>query len=52
MVVRFVAGGAAIGQGEASSEELGGGGAAVLSAVGADGATKVDRCEVAEVGRI
>ena len=52
VVVRFLAGGAEIGRGEASSEELDGGHAMVVNAVGADGATAVDACEVAEVERL
>jgi hypothetical protein len=52
VVVSFLVGGDAIGQGEASSETLQGGGTAMLSAVGADGATKVDTCKVTEVERI
>jgi len=52
VVVRFLAGGAEIGRGEASSEELEGGQAAVVNAVALDDATAVDACEVTEVERL
>ena len=52
VVVRFIADGAGIGRGEATSIELGGGRMTLVNVVGADGATKVDTCEVAEVERV
>jgi hypothetical protein len=52
VTVRFIVGGKAVGRAEASSEPIAPGGIAVLSAIGADGITKVPRCEVAEVARL
>ena len=52
VVVRFIVGGEVVGQAEETSEPIAAGGIAVLSAIGADGITKVPRCEVAEVARL
>ena len=52
VVVRFIADGAGIGRGEATSIELSGGAMTLVNVVGADGAAKVDTCEVAEVERV
>ena len=52
VVIRFIADGAGIGRGEATSIALDGGGTTQVNVVGAEGATKVDTCEVAEVERL
>ncbi|MND04275.1 hypothetical protein D3C83_244700 [compost metagenome] len=52
MVIRFIADGAGIGRGEATSIALDGGGTTQVNVVGPNGAAKVDTCEVAEVQRV
>jgi len=52
VVIRFIADGVGIGRGEATSIALNGGGMTQVNVVGAEGATEVDRCEVAEVERV
>jgi hypothetical protein len=52
VVIRFVADGAGIGRGEATSIASDGGGTTQVNVVGPAGAAKVDTCEVADVERV